>query len=837
MNRYEIETMYNTILIKHAQKRSHSLSFKGTKLLPQSIPLKQLYIDLGFQADLMGLPERGGIGRASLKELITQHNSVTILGGSGSGKSTFVKYILNQFFSESNSEVLNKWPFCVSMNDYIKKCTEERLKFTDYLYAEIVQIVGLHDDVKGWFQDTLSTGGAFLIIEDLDVAAFHTEAMTFALKSLEDFLNSIIPLGNKVLLTSRIIGYEEVRLNLSQSHMECYISGFNDDDIIQFSNNWSQIITTNEEQRKKCCFDLLDLISSSQWNREMSSNPSILTRLAIISLNSNGKKLSQMETIELILNGLIRGGEIFRGSEGLVNKLRNSNLILQTLGPLALDDCISEGDSFGFYAHELTTKINYINHPSLNQIEIPLNVHLHDPFCLLFRELKNERLTILFQAFRYYIAGYSLSDVLLEDGQKAYSILVSMINADNLFSVALAITSAVLIASRNGTDVNTMLKNIESFDKEGLGIGPLLCGFVLSENSKIARGYKEAERTKQRLLDILTCKYGQSNPKIRSWAGEVVAKLNDPRKEVTTIDSMHFCEVKAGDYFLNSNDEKPSSILYDYYMGKFPITWSQFNVFARNECYQNRKYYPNECDSWFFDKEAHSIPFFNNILLNENQPAIAITWFEAYAFCKWLNELAHKNNWLNSNWEIRLPLEEEWVKAARGGQSIPKNPVVYKLNEFKSHIHSSEKEHDTNPNSRRSYTWEDNQSIPECPIGIFGINGSSPVGAFPNSVSPYGCEEMIGNVWEWLSTEWGEDWEHPTRTPYSKDSKVEQMAMMVKGGSFLVSDKEYSQESRKHLAIDYLTKNHSDVRHVTHGFRICIAPKNQASLSTKVGQQ
>jgi iron(II)-dependent oxidoreductase len=58
-------------------------------------------------------------------------------------------------------------------------------------------------------------------------------------------------------------------------------------------------------------------------------------------------------------------------------------------------------------------------------------------------------------------------------------------------------------------------------------------------------------------------------------------------------------------------------------------------------------------------------------------------------------------------------------------------------------------------------------------------------------MSPYGVEEMIGNVWEWTRSLWGEDWREPIFTyPYDPADGREDasagndVARVLRGGAF-----------------------------------------------------
>jgi iron(II)-dependent oxidoreductase len=90
----------------------------------------------------------------------------------------------------------------------------------------------------------------------------------------------------------------------------------------------------------------------------------------------------------------------------------------------------------------------------------------------------------------------------------------------------------------------------------------------------------------------------------------------------------------------------------------------------------------------------------------ENHAVSDITWEEADAYAKWAGK--------------RLPTETEWEKAARGADA-------------------------------RMFPWGDTW-VP----GIVLPYDRGPVDGLPYGASPYGCEQMAGNVWEWV-----DDWYKP----------------------------------------------------------------------------
>ncbi len=200
-------------------------------------------------------------------------------------------------------------------------------------------------------------------------------------------------------------------------------------------------------------------------------------------------------------------------------------------------------------------------------------------------------------------------------------------------------------------------------------------------------------------------------------------------------------------------------------ISRYPITNAQFQAFVDDGGYREEKFW-TETGGWKikeqkgwngrrrFQDERFALP---------NHPAVAVSWYEAMAFCAWLTRNTSPPTPSPNLGEgdqggevFRLPTEAEWEYAARGTDG-------------------------------RLFAFG-NELTPEfANYADTNLGATSAVGAFPRGKSAFGCDDMTGNVWEWCLNQ---DYRYSDGEPSFDEiqkSLSEEKTKVLRGGAWYYS--------------------------------------------------
>lgn len=240
-------------------------------------------------------------------------------------------------------------------------------------------------------------------------------------------------------------------------------------------------------------------------------------------------------------------------------------------------------------------------------------------------------------------------------------------------------------------------------------------------------------------------------------------------------------EIKGGTYVLGSergnHDERPvrKVVVPSFWIDKHEITCAQYQRFLEDVrkhghrwCHENE---PQHKDHTPYHTYAWALKFSwvggQPPRGMADYPVVLTDWYDAYAYARWAGK--------------RLPSEDEWEVAARGGDG-------------------------------REYPWGNTFSLEKCNIGDQPVA----VGTFPGGASPWGVLDLAGNVAEWTSTAY---------EPQALDSKefTGRFGLpIIKGGSWDDNSKTCRSPARD-------VRRSPAYRSTTVGFR-CVSEKEPSTL-------
>ena len=782
---------------------------------------------------------------------LARHPRLVLLGDPGSGKSTFVNYVTTCLANarlQGNGEWLarlNDWPHgpllpvLVRARDLARTFGVGKAPGTAHaLLSHIEQELAywnLTDYLPG-LQKTLHESGALLLLDGLDEVPAVEQFREQIRRIVEDFAGTFPRC--RILVTCRTYAYERQ----IQGFVSANLQPFSQEQITRFVESWYAEIAASQGLRRDDAQGKAELLKQAIFRsvqlEELARNPMLLTLIASLhtwrGILPEERGELYADAVDLLLDRW-ESPKIARDSTGLSVAIQPSlaewlkvdrYAVRAALNQLAFEAHRNQYQLAGTADIAEDQLISRLMSAALNPDVNPVRLveYLRDRTGLLVQ--KGAKVyTFPHRTFQEYLAAGYVVD------QDYPDFLVNLVRSDPDRWREITLLAASRAARGSSFAVWALVEALCPTDQLESETDWMLLVIAAEILVEVKSSLREQHRGKQQRIQFLLIRLlveGRLNIHERTRAGELLAVLGDPRPGVGLVDGLPdvaFVQVPAGPCFIGSavddkdayDDERPQHIvnLPAFLISRYPITNAQYYAFVADGGYDNLQYWSS--DGWTWRTGMSEVDSLSEPVVMRGQPlpldprlriptrpTVGLSWYEATAYCRWLTEKLRSSGKLRSSEQVRLPTEAEWEKAARGGVDIPKHLLAHPVTETSLLQNSS---------PMRRLPWGDQMDPERCNFIETGIGATTVVGTFPAGSSPYGVEDMAGNVWEWTNSA-------VAHFPYRPDDGREDPGIdkprIVRGGSW----RSYSTQVRAASRAGLVAGDRRD----DVGFRVVVSP-------------
>ncbi|CAM3440631.1 NACHT domain-containing protein [Flavobacterium chungbukense] len=279
---FDIKNRYTQNLIE----LHNSIEFIGMSMYKpeadKGIPMQDIYIPLNVQPD--SADESSPLN--PLFSLIEGSKTV-ILGDPGSGKSTLLKFltlsgisdkIQNRYKCEGNDRL----PIHIILRKYADELKSRiNLSMLDYIQEYVQATFNLKSFDFSFLEYYLESGKVIFLFDGLD------ELPDSDFKTIvRDRVRSLITTypGNTVILTSRIVGYDNPFRFDSKEFNHFKVAKLSLQQMEQFVTDWYEVRIENKSERNANIGDLINILKDQNLTaiRELAENPLLLTIITLV---------------------------------------------------------------------------------------------------------------------------------------------------------------------------------------------------------------------------------------------------------------------------------------------------------------------------------------------------------------------------------------------------------------------------------------------------------------------------------------------------------------------------------------------------------------------------
>ncbi|MCP4686690.1 MAG: SUMF1/EgtB/PvdO family nonheme iron enzyme [Desulfobacterales bacterium] len=701
----------------------------------------------------------------SVNQALSDHHRLVVLGDPGSGKTTFLRYLALLYardMAENTLMVAEKLgldesgslPILLPLREIADFLTEHGFSEDDDVERDALVKLLLHffkservelsDD---FFVQWLTSGKAAIFLDGLDEVA-NLSLRNRVSRLVEAFARAFPRC--RYVVASRIVGYIG-QAKLGEEFKTTAVRDFSMSDIERFLKSWHRMLAiarmgpgeSAETYAAKQTRRLLDAIRDNERIRELAINPLMLTVIAVVHRDRVKLPDRRAELYAEAVDVLLGKWDEARGvKEMSIFKARPFDTGDKRLALQRVALAMHENQRKEIGAEKLRRLLIDLFEPNLNDVREAEGAARRFMNVIEQRSgLLNARGTGVYAfshlTFQEYLAALAVA---AKDGYVKYTLArvhdrwwreVFLLEAGYLSTQSKERVTRLIRAIANLRDKSEPYYNLVMAAEciRDVGANRVEGGLEREIQRELRKGLEKPPGLLSRVFKKFSLKGWIErrsvvmNALVRAGAGYWKPPFGEPE----------WREVPAGPFWLGGGAENVHQVYLDgYAIGLTPVTNSQYHLFIKSAGREPP-------DHWADGRPPRGA---------ESHPATNVSWLDAMAYCKWLSMATAK--------AITLPTEAQWEKAARGDKD------------------------------RRLYPWGDDFNPTYCNTYELGNKEATPVGIFREAESPYGCLDMVGNVWEWCLDWYGEYAPGPVSNPAGPSSGAHKV---MRGGCWLNSAK------------------------------------------------
>jgi HEAT repeat protein len=275
--------------------------------------------------------------QVELSAAVREHSRIVVLGDPGAGKTTLLRFLALQFAQthrdgkpavsgkDGDEYGETRLPIFLRVADYAEAFADNKtLRLAEFLATPFKDIAP-ESAIASLFNDALKRGQAFVMLDGLD-EVIDTSDRALIVRRIGDLVAGL-DARNRVIITSRIVGYREAPLDGDYQHFT--LLDLERDQIEQFLRNWcheterflSKDASEEEIARnaRREIDSILHAVDNNPGVKRLAVNPLLLTILALIHRNGSRLPNRRVELYDLAAKTLLETWQIERMNAGKFN--------------------------------------------------------------------------------------------------------------------------------------------------------------------------------------------------------------------------------------------------------------------------------------------------------------------------------------------------------------------------------------------------------------------------------------------------------------------------------------------------------------------------------------